>query len=214
MVFRSENAFAQGQRRRPKKQFIGGELPSLVAEVAGAPTSTISRPLSISLETCALHYWERNFTAAPDDVPDVAQEYLNFVLGDSGRCSPDSSLQQALSACTLATFGKMRHVNTALEVAERHYVRSIIQMRKEIKDMSYQNSDLLLMATMLMTRYEVRLKSTGFLNRADVEAVHETTSSIAQPCSGRGGLETLQDLHSRAWNSWATPATTETEFNL
>ena len=122
VVFRSENAFAQGQRRRPKKQFIGGELPSLVAEVAGAQTSTISRPLSISLETCALHYWERNFTAAPDDVPDVAQEYLNFVLGDSGRCSPDSSLQQALSACTLATFGKMRHVNTALEVAERHYV--------------------------------------------------------------------------------------------
>lgn len=95
-----------------------------------------------------------------EDLPDIGHEYSNYVLFNWVRAQPGSSLHVALSALSHAVFGRARHVNKAIEDADRAHAQSIIKTSKgmrEMKEMSSESIDQLLVAIMLMGTYEVCL---------------------------------------------------------
>lgn len=68
----------------------------------------------------------------------------------------DSSLSLALSACSHAVFGRVRHVEKAFEEGETFYAQSIIKTQEQIsKNLSSENLDRLLVTIMLMAIFEV-----------------------------------------------------------
>lgn len=119
------------------------------------PSSLVSLSLSIPVELHAFHYWVENFTAWPNDLLDIGHEYGSYALCHWNRARPDSSLHLAVSAFSLAVFGLARRVNKALEEADEFYARSVMKTRKEIKELSKETIDQLLVATMLMASYDV-----------------------------------------------------------
>ncbi len=153
LPFRNENAFAQGQPRRPRKQ-PATDTPCNVVSVI-KPYSLLPPSPSIPLEQHAFHYFAQNFAISPRDLPEIGHGYLSYSLHHWDRAQLDSSLRLALSAFSLAVFGQVNHIKNALEQADRLYIKSVNKMQAELTDLSADRIDHLIVATMLMTNYEV-----------------------------------------------------------
>lgn len=149
--FRSENAFAQGKPRRPRKVFRVAHK----AHVRESHIASLSTPLSVPIEVYAFNYWRETFTAWPEDLVDVSLEYGAYALCGWDYAHQDSSLHLAVSAFSLAIFGRVKHLNNLERVAHRYYARSCVQIRKEIQGLSNENIDRVLTATMLLATYDV-----------------------------------------------------------
>lgn len=149
--FRSENTFAQGKPRRPRK----APLVPRRALVRDSGIATLSMPLSVPIEVYAFNYWKETFTAWPEDLFDVSLEYGAHALCDWNHAQPDSSLHLAVSAFSLAIFGRVKFLNNAVRDAHRYYSRSCVSIRKEIQELSNENIDQVLTATMLLATYDV-----------------------------------------------------------
>lgn len=150
LPFRNENAFAQGKARRPREK--PGDRRQRNALALANP---LSASLSVSIELQAFNYFQKNFSAWPVEMPDIGCDYLTYALGNWNRAGPGSSLQLAVSAFSHAVFFRQMRVSKAAEDADRFYARSIIQTQKEIKELSNERIDHLVVATLLMTNYEV-----------------------------------------------------------
>ncbi|KAK9370784.1 hypothetical protein V1509DRAFT_671592 [Lipomyces kononenkoae] len=131
MPFRSENAFAQGRPRRPRRSPGSDHRP--VPMTFTMPSSLMSVSPSTSVELRAFHYWVENFTAQRTDVIDMKDDYGTYALSRWNHTRPGSSLHLAVSAFSLA---------------------SIIKMRTEIKELSRETIDQLLVAIKLMGGYD------------------------------------------------------------
>jgi hypothetical protein len=152
-LFRSENAFARGMPRRSRSNLVDATRGTVT--VLTPISSRITRFPSIPIEQHAFGYFVENFTFWPNYMPDIGHDYLTYALPYWHRAGPDSSLRLALSAFSLAVFGRARRLDKALRDADRFYVRSIIKTQAEIKELSSESIDHLLVSTMLMTNYEV-----------------------------------------------------------
>ncbi|KAF2836631.1 hypothetical protein M501DRAFT_1018970 [Patellaria atrata CBS 101060] len=149
--FKNENAFAQGQRRRPR---LGRETIPKVVAFTNPSVSTIPSPLSLPLETHALHYWARNFAFRLEELPDIGHEYSSYVLLVLARARPDSSIHHALSAFSHAVFGRARQFANAMQIADTAYARGIVKTYREMNTMDNEGIDQLLITIMLMNSYE------------------------------------------------------------
>ncbi|RDW57195.1 hypothetical protein BP5796_12645 [Coleophoma crateriformis] len=152
LPFRSENAFAQGKPRRPWKRPANESRRDITA--AATPSTLIARTLTIPVETHAFNYFVQSFTVWPNEMPDIGQDYLTYALAHYDRARPDSSLHLAVSAFSLASFGRARRVSRALEAAHGFYARSITTTQKELSELADENLDHLVVATLLMSQYE------------------------------------------------------------
>lgn len=72
--FKNENAFAQGNRRRPKRTQINEQIVQRPVE----PPQWNS--LSTPIDSQALTYFAGYFVFRPDSLPDMGNEYSTFVL--------------------------------------------------------------------------------------------------------------------------------------
>jgi hypothetical protein len=107
------------------------------------------------MEVYAFNYWKETFTAWPGDLFDVSLEYGAHALCDWDHARPDSSLHLAVSAFSLAIFGRVKHLNNAVRDAHRYYSRSCVRIGQEIQELSNENIDQVLTATMLLATYDV-----------------------------------------------------------
>jgi hypothetical protein len=92
-------------------------------------------------------------------MPDIGHEYSSYVLFHWNRAQPSSSIHLALSALSLAIFGKAKQVNRAIEDAQKYHALTIVKAKEEMKEPSNGSIDQLLLAIMLMGFYEVGLNS-------------------------------------------------------
>lgn len=108
------------------------------------------------IENYAFQYWIENLASWPDDLFDVGQEYGAGARYQS-RCVDvtESSLHLAVSAFSLAVFGRANKAYEILQRAEKHYARSITELRKELKVLSNDTIDELIIATMILSKYDV-----------------------------------------------------------
>lgn len=104
----------------------------------------------------AFQYWIENLASWPDDLFDVGQEYGAGARYQS-RCvdETESSLHLAVSAFSLAVFGRANKAYEIFQRAEKHYARSITELRKELKVLSNDTIDELIIATMILSKYDV-----------------------------------------------------------
>lgn len=107
------------------------------------------------MELHAFNYWIANFTGWQNHLHDVGHEYGSYALCHHELTQPDSSIQLALTAFTLAVFGQAKHLNEALEIADTFYAKSIAKMRREIRELSCDTIDRLIVATALMGSFDV-----------------------------------------------------------
>ena len=94
----------------------------------------------------------------PNEMPDIAHEYSSFVLDHWVAAQPDSSLRLALSAFSHAAFGRAMKAQKAVEVADKLYAQSIIRTQEEMKTLSDEAIDRLLLTIMFMSQHEVRTR--------------------------------------------------------
>ncbi|KAI9687576.1 MAG: hypothetical protein M1822_002186 [Bathelium mastoideum] len=176
--YKSENVFAQGQSRRLKRG-ADNALYSIAVKRSLPPS------LSIPVELHAFHYWAENFTYGPDDLPDIEQEYNSYALSAWNRAKPGSTLHLAVSAYSLAVFGRTRRMYKILEVADKYYTSSVVKMREEIQELSNERIDQLLISTILMTSYENtmyrRRKQYGLHPTPVVNGVSSLDRAVRRP---------------------------------
>lgn len=114
---------------------------------------------STSLEVHALNYWVETFATWPTELLDFGQEYGSFALGRWSDAGMDTSLHLAVSAFSLAAFGRAKRLDVAIQNAKRVYSEAMTRTREEIARLSNQNIDQLLIATAMMGSYHVCLSS-------------------------------------------------------
>ncbi|KAI0109289.1 hypothetical protein F4776DRAFT_657262 [Hypoxylon sp. NC0597] len=158
LLFKSENAFAQGKPRRPwKPRERDVELAEVVAtpsasdSLSDSPTSPVLFPQT---EDEAFRFWVENYVFRNDEIPEFAREYSHYVTAYRDKARPDSSLRLAVSAVSHAVLGRARKADTLIEDAEKLFSQSIIKMRSEFHELTQDNIDELLVTTMLMALYE------------------------------------------------------------
>ena len=179
LPFRSENAFAQGKPRRPRKH--PGDENGKDSMTMITPPSQVSASLSFPVELQAFNYWIENFTAWPNDLVDFGHEYCTHALRHWNHTQPDSGLHLAVSSFSLAVFGQAKRCDKALQAADKFYARWIIRARGEIEELSEEKIDELLIATMLMAGYDVRFR---------LGCCNTSTDSYVEPCVS--SRETIQ----------------------
>ncbi|KAI1104373.1 hypothetical protein F4804DRAFT_192916 [Jackrogersella minutella] len=153
LVFKSENAFAQGKPRRPwksKDQAATAEA----AESSSGINSVSPTPSSAPAEDEPFHFWVKNFIFRDDEIPEFAREYFHYLVAYRNKTLPDSSLHLAISALSHAVFGRAIDSDKALEDAELLFSRSIAQMQSGFQEMTQENIHELLITAMLMAFYE------------------------------------------------------------
>ncbi|KAK0615710.1 hypothetical protein B0T17DRAFT_351540 [Bombardia bombarda] len=164
LAFKSENAFARGLARRPRKS--KSKSTAIISALAPA---TPSRALSTPLTLHAFQYWVRGFTSQPDDsrLPDIAHDYNTYALCHWNQASAGSSpLYLAVSAFSLAVFGRARGESRALGDAAGFYAKSVAATQRELRRLAMTGTgtgpdieadvliDQLVVATMVMGSYE------------------------------------------------------------
>ncbi|KAH8893939.1 hypothetical protein GQ53DRAFT_717677 [Thozetella sp. PMI_491] len=170
--FRSENVFAQGRPRRPRQpraraavsaslaRVSAGQampitqLPTIQAFAAVLAQRTLRPALSTPLELQALNFCVRSFFTEDNKLPQIGRELEAFVLPHYDHAQPDSSLQLALTSYSLAVFGRWKGVRPAICRAQRVYARSVVRTQQELGYLSSGNIDEIILAMMLMGRYE------------------------------------------------------------
>jgi hypothetical protein len=133
---------------------------ALITQLPTHASPSLSYALSLPIDVQSFHYWVENFMFRLDDLPDIGHEYSNYVIFTWVRAHPGSSLHVSLFALSHAVFGRARRVSKAIEDADRAHAQSIIKTSKDMRDMkemSGEDIDQLLVATMLMGTYEVCL---------------------------------------------------------
>jgi len=152
LPFKCENAFAGGERRRPRKHRIEQNIQDSIL-LEEKPPSTSHSP-SIPLETVALHYWFENFTTWPHELVNLSSSISSIT---PWNCAPaDSSLHLAISALSLAVYGRAKRVGEALAYSYRFYSQSVTRTRQEMMELSSEKVNQLLVTTALMGSYDVR----------------------------------------------------------
>lgn len=119
--------------------------------------SPLGVSLSLPLEVYALNYWVANFTSWPSGLQDIEREFGASALRLWDHCHPRSALRLSVSAFALAKFGQAMRSAKAIQGAEVVYGRSIKRMQVEMACLSGETIDQLLVSTLLMGVYDVRL---------------------------------------------------------
>lgn len=161
--FRSENDFARGQPRRPRRVH-GHARASLTNPTPWRPT--IAYAPSLPLDIHALNYWMESFAFGVDDVMNTEPEYSSCITLHWRKTSSDSSLHLALSTLTHAIFGHAKQVDKAIEKAHGFYCRAVTKLHTELKNVANQEIDKFLITTMLLGSYEVNIDNPKSTSRA------------------------------------------------
>lgn len=98
----------------------------------------------------------QKWTDKPSDIPDIGHEYLTYIRSYLDHSERDSSLCLAVSAISLVIFGRLKGFSQAIVEADRYYTRVISKTQSDIRNLDKVDVDELMLATMLMTHYEVR----------------------------------------------------------
>ncbi|KAF2716161.1 hypothetical protein K431DRAFT_26331 [Polychaeton citri CBS 116435] len=161
LPFRSENTFASGRPRRPRRKdradlgsstsvslappsptpnvgqqsIVRSRARSPSVEIIPRPRSPmieIGRPLSQSIAEQALNFWAYEWLHRYPGVPEIGHECGDHVLDQWKRASPDSSCHLALSAVSQAVFGRVRNDDKAFKGATLSYLQCIRKTRSEV----------------------------------------------------------------------------------
>jgi hypothetical protein len=121
-----------------------------------SPSPVITPSLSLPVQLHAVNYWVENFVFGINDLR-FGHEYGSYVISHWNRSRPDSSLSLTLLAFTHAVFGRARRASKAIEDANRLFSQAMTKVKEDIKDVSNEDIDQLLLAIMLMGSFEVCL---------------------------------------------------------
>ncbi|KAI2467975.1 hypothetical protein F4781DRAFT_432816 [Annulohypoxylon bovei var. microspora] len=157
LVFKSENAFAQGKPRRPWR--AKERDAEAVAEASGSGSSpdlnSVSpTPIPVPEEDQAFRFWLENFMFRDDEIPEFVREYSQYIVPYRDKAQPGSSLHLALSAVSHAVFGRAMQEEKAIEDAELLFSQSIARMQSVFSELRQDNIHEILVTTMLMAFYE------------------------------------------------------------
>ncbi|KAK6431510.1 hypothetical protein LTR95_012326, partial [Oleoguttula sp. CCFEE 5521] len=193
LVFKSENVFAQGRPRKPRaskakvSHATQAASPAVITSSSSGPVSDVTTALAVvdpiaassprsalglSLEEHAFLHWTAQCVFRHDDLSEPGHEYNVHVLQHWIEAKPGSSLHFALSALSLAFFGRSRHAPAAVKDAERAYCRALARTQRVVCGEEKETINHLLLTAMLMGTFENMVNG-------------HSTSASARPDAGR-----------------------------
>jgi hypothetical protein len=157
LFIRSENHFAAGKPRRPRK------VKSQEVVLRDPQVVEIAPPAS--LRDRAVKHWMQNYELLPEDLPSLGYDGENLAVAHYQRRAgarnrgEEAYFDLAVSAYTQTLFGKTQDNAEAMEEADLMCTKALARARQEMATMDVSQShriNELLIATLLMTQYEVR----------------------------------------------------------
>ncbi|KAI0155438.1 hypothetical protein GGR52DRAFT_205729 [Hypoxylon sp. FL1284] len=152
LLFKNENAFARGRPRRPWKPRERKEAATVSTPSDSA--SVTSGESSFSVDDEVSQVWLENYVFRGDEMPEFAREYTHDLAVYWDRAKPGSSLRLAVAAVSHAILGRRMGVDNAAEVANSLFAQSFARVQREFREVSLENIDELIIATMLIASYE------------------------------------------------------------
>ncbi|KAI0880670.1 uncharacterized protein GGS22DRAFT_81726 [Annulohypoxylon maeteangense] len=154
LVFKSENAFAQGKPRRPWKAKERDAKAGVETSASSPDLSVSSTPSSVPEEDEAFRFWLENFMFRDDEIPEFVREYSHYIITYRDKTQPGSSLHLAVSALSHAAFGRAMQDEKAIQDAESLFSRSIAKMQTVFRELTRDNIHEILVTAMSMAFYE------------------------------------------------------------
>ncbi|KAI1204418.1 uncharacterized protein F4807DRAFT_465652 [Annulohypoxylon truncatum] len=156
LVFKSENAFAQGKPRRPWKarERDGKEVAEASGSSPDISVSPTPPPAPAPEEDEPFRFWLENYMFRDDEIPEFVCEYNHYIIAYRDKTQPGSSLHLAVSALSHAVFGRAMQVEKAIENADLLFSRSIARMQSVFRELTQENIHEILVTAMLMAFYE------------------------------------------------------------
>lgn len=103
-------------------------------------------------------FTEDDSTALPATVPD----YYKHVFKEK-HLKPDSTLYLAVSAMSIAAFGRCKAIPGALSLAWKKYAKAIARTKVGVSDQGKATEDSFLLTILSLSHFEVRCVSTSNL---------------------------------------------------
>lgn len=160
LPFRSENAFASGVARRPRQHTANeSRKPSSPLENA-APSSDsmalgqIQRAPDPSLDDLARNYYVHNHMFAAEDLPTTIQSWLETNIMRQQDATSESLLDIAVSAVSLAIFGRTKSSKDALALGRQKYVQALSKTKSAVENLNEATTDPFLLTVMMLSFYE------------------------------------------------------------
>ncbi|KAI1455593.1 hypothetical protein F4805DRAFT_468625 [Annulohypoxylon moriforme] len=154
LLFKSENAFAQGKPRRPWRA-KDRDGKAIADASASSPDASVSpTPPSAPDEDEAFRFWLENYMFRDDEIPEFVREYSHYLISYRDKAQPGSSLHLAVSALSHAAFGRAMQDEKAIEDAESLFSKSITRMQTVFRELTQDNIHEILVTAMLMAFYE------------------------------------------------------------
>ncbi|KAI0891652.1 hypothetical protein F4806DRAFT_297856 [Annulohypoxylon nitens] len=154
LVFRSENAFAQGKPRRPWKAKERDGKVATEASASSPDTSVSPTPQPAPEEDEPFRFWLQYYMFRDDEIPEFVREYSHYIIPYRDKTQPGSSLHLAVSALSHAAFGRVMQDEKAVEDAELLFSQSIEKMQTVFSELTQDNIHEILVTAMLMAFYE------------------------------------------------------------
>ncbi|KAI1091228.1 hypothetical protein F5B19DRAFT_493609 [Rostrohypoxylon terebratum] len=146
LVFKSENAFAQGKPRRPWK--------AKERDISVSPTPQPTPQTTTPEEDVPFRFWLEYYMFRDDEVPEFVHEYSHYIIPYRDKTQPGSSLHLAVSSLSHATFGRAMQDEKAIGHAELLFSQSIEKMQTAFRELTQDNVHETLVTVMLMAFYE------------------------------------------------------------
>ena len=154
-MIHSENAYASGQRKRPR-----GPRSNLAAKPDSSLSLTIHLP-SVDLNTQATAYYLWYHLETPQVTSHSNTGLLGTLLPTWKVRSESSILDLAVSSMALATFSRTQHYPPAAVQATFKYHRLLQTVQETVGFLNEDNIDNILLAIFFMGRYEDAIHQLG-----------------------------------------------------
>jgi len=164
---KSRSVISASQSKSPKKSLSKSpmeqesQLNTLSTQVSTKSSSPnipseflqFARSLSEPLENQAIIYFVRGWIE-PDTLVDAVVDDVGSILHKSTQ-APKSTLNLAITAVSLAVFGKTKKSEVALATSREKYTQALGSAKQSIANTSQATSDEMLLSVMMLASYEV-----------------------------------------------------------
>ena len=149
--FQDESQYAQGKARRPRVAKTGFPSASTITRTSlQAPQPA----LTLSLDDLAFQYWAQTNITQADTLHEAAHEWHTYVMPYYVKAKPGSCIHLAASTLSRAVYARARGVPQALALADRSYSQCLYKTQQAVGGQSHENTDELLLTTMMMGYFE------------------------------------------------------------
>lgn len=160
LLFKSENVYARGVARRPRKPNVtGSQKVTSQSKVTLQNSQVIAlkqipRTLDVPLEYLAFNHYVQDYMFSGEHLQVTAQSWLERTTAAQQEASSDSLLASIVLAVSLATSGRTQANTGAILLGRGKYMGALAKTKTAVGNADEATTDQFLLAVMMLGVYE------------------------------------------------------------